>query len=84
MTQRSLKSISRNLQRCFKCVNAVSGLFQVEFKDVFICPSRFFELCVCVFHGCFKKVLRLFTENFMCGSRKVKGCFKEVSRVFQG
>ena len=43
------------------------------------------------FGGCFKEVfkdisrkLRVFTENFKGVSKKFKGCFVEVSRVFQG
>ena len=35
------------------------------------------------FQGCFKKVLRVFTESFKVVSRKFKGRLKEVSRNFQ-
>ena len=34
--------------------------------------------------GCCKEVLRVLTKNFKGVSRKFKGCFKEVSTVFQG
>ena len=36
------------------------------------------------FKGCFKEVLRVFTESLKGVSRKFKGQFKEVSKVFQG
>ena len=38
--------------------------------------------CLSKFQGCFKKVIRVFTESFNGVSRKVQGCFTEVSRVF--
>ena len=35
------------------------------------------------FKGCFKEVLRVFTENIKGFPRKFEGCFKEVSRGFK-
>ena len=35
------------------------------------------------FQGCFKEVLRVFTESFKGVSRKFQGCYSEVSRVFR-
>ena len=37
-----------------------------------------------MFQGCFKEVIRVFTESYKGLSGKFKGCFKEVFRVFQG
>ena len=36
------------------------------------------------FQGWFKKVSRVFRENFKGVSRNFQGCFKKVSRVFYG
>ena len=39
--------------------------------------SRLFKGCLKC-KGCFKEVLRVFTESFKGVSRKFKGCLKEV------
>ena len=36
------------------------------------------------FQGCFKEVLRVFTESFKGVSSKFKECFKDISRLVQG
>ena len=36
------------------------------------------------FKGSFREVLRVFTKSRKCVSRKLYGCFKKVSRKFQG
>ena len=40
-------------------------------------------VCFKKFQECVKEVLILLTENFKGVSRRFKGCFEEVSRVFQ-
>ena len=45
--------------------------------------SRLFKGCLKC-KGCFKEVLRVFTESFKGISREFKGCFKEVSGKYQG
>ena len=45
--------------------------------------SRKLEGCL-KFQGCFKEVLRVYTESFKGALRKFQRCFKNVCRVFQG
>ena len=58
-----------------KSFNGISREFKRCFK---------LEGCLWKFQGCFKKILRVFTESFNGVSRKFQGCLTEVSRVFQG
>ena len=71
------------------CVSVRPFFFLLVSLEFFLVPksfnavSRKFKRCL-KFQGCFKVVLRVFTESFNSVSSKFQECFKEVSEKFQG
>ena len=79
-----LKTGCRGLRKIYKQIKqGLVWLARISVQKSFNEVSRKFKGCL-KFEGCFKEVLRIFTEKFKEVPMKFKGCFKNVLRKIEG